>query len=63
MVPVDKTTQIQEIVHSKRGPPLRGAIERILRDPVRHIGQQGLKSLAWVVVEHPVLDPGQPSGN
>jgi hypothetical protein len=34
-------------------------IERVCRDHVCHIGQQGLKLPACVVIEDPILTPGE----
>ena len=59
VAPVEKVPEFQEIVHSKRRPVGGDALERILRDYVGHVGQQRLKLPARVVIEHPILTPGE----
>jgi hypothetical protein len=56
---VKEAPELQEIVHTKCRPASGDAIEGILRHHVRHIGQQGLKLAARVVIEDAVLTPGE----
>ena len=59
LVLVEKAPEFQKIVHTKRRPASGNAMEVIFRYHVRHIGQQGLKLAARVVIEDAVLTPGE----
>ena len=56
---VEKAPEFQKVVNTKRGAASGDAIEGIFRDHVRHVGQQRLKLPAWVVIEDPILTPGE----
>ncbi len=56
---VKETPELQKIVHTKRRSASGDAIKGIFRHHVRHVGQQGFKLAAGVVIEDPVLAPIQ----
>jgi hypothetical protein len=57
--PVEQVPELQQIVHAKGGPASRDAMEGVCRHHVRHIGQQGLQLPVRVVIEDPILTPGE----
>ncbi len=60
---VEEAPQLQQIVHTECRPASGDAAEGIFRHHVGHVGQQGLKLAAGVVVENPILAPVQSAGD
>jgi hypothetical protein len=58
-VAIDATAEFQKIIHAKSGSASRNAPEGIVRQQTRHVGQKGLKRASGVVIEDPILTPGE----
>jgi hypothetical protein len=58
--PIDETTEFQKVIYSEWGSAGRNVSKGILRRQVRHVAQKGLERAGLVVVEDPVLTPGEP---
>lgn len=56
---IDATTEFQKIVHAKSRSARRNVTEGILRQQIRHVSQKGLKCAGGVVIEDPILTPGE----
>jgi len=56
---VEEAPKLQKIIHTKRRAAGGHAMKILCWDYVRHIGQQRLKFSAWVVIEDPILTPGE----
>ena len=56
---VQQTPEFQKIVHTKRRSASGDVIEGILRHQIRHVAQKRLERAGLVVVEDPILTPGE----
>ena len=56
---VQQTPELQKIVRTKRRSASGDVIEGILRHQIRHVAQKRLERAGLVVVEDPILTPGE----
>jgi hypothetical protein len=59
LVLFEETSQFQQIIDPKCRSTCRDAIEGVSLNNVCHVGHQGFKPAAGVVIEDPVLAPGE----